>query len=220
MANPNREVLLTIKMFQLMTDEKAVAEISFASPSNSGNDQASELAALRPQDAPAKRSLRFLAALACITSLMLGISTSLNAASTNKSQEIVFVHLVVRSNSVALVKAEKTAGFLKVKPAQECVGNLSLDLLSQSGAPVWGSVVANPLVRHFDYEDPAGSGELLRKTIILDEAEITIRMPVVKGARRLELHALENPDPKGGPPDKLRKRSLGKIELPSEVTSD
>jgi hypothetical protein len=64
-----------------------------------------------------------------------------------------------------------------------------------TGESLWKAAVADPRILHLEYEDPPGSGNLKRKTIFLDEAEFTVRIPAVSKARQVDFYKLDPPAP-------------------------
>jgi hypothetical protein len=134
-------------------------------------------------------------------------------AQTNGGPAILFLHLKVKNQVVSLVETSTSPGVLK-KSRDPVAGELQYELVSTTGESLWKGAVADPSIRHLEYEDPPGSGKLKSKTILLDEAEFTIRVPVVSKARQVNFCILDNPAAGAEGGKGLTNKSLGSVVLP------
>jgi hypothetical protein len=115
---------------------------------------------------------------------------------------------------VSLVESTAVPGHLKVPIAAEKQGDLYLELTSTNSVPIWTDVMSDPLVRRYEYEDPDHSGQLKVKEVKLDQAEFTIRVPVRKEARQLNIYRLDPPAAKSAAAALNQTRTLlGTIDL-------
>ena len=128
---------------------------------------------------------------------------------TNDTPQILFLHLKVKGETISLQEATLVAGTLK--PQREIQAGLEYELLSKTGHSLWKGTVHDPRVRRLEYEDPPGSGVLKAKIIRSDEAEFSLRVPVVSAADHLEFHSVE---PGTNAQPFLVRKSLGRISLP------
>jgi hypothetical protein len=135
-------------------------------------------------------------------------------AQSNSTPQILFLHLKVTNQVVWLVSSVTRPGVLKT-PRDAAADDLHYELFSASGESLWKAAVADPTILRLEYEEPPGSGNLKRKTVVLKEAEFTVRVPVVPQDRRIDFYKLEPsgvPDGKGVKP--LTRKSLGSLDLP------
>ena len=134
-------------------------------------------------------------------------------AQTNSTPQILFLHLKLTNQTVTLVDSVTRPGVLK-PPRDAAVDDLHYELFSASSASLWKAAVANPSILHLEYEEPPGSGQLKRKTVVLDEAEFTARVPLVPEAKQIEFYRLEPSVPNAKGERALTRRSLGTLRLP------
>ena len=132
-------------------------------------------------------------------------------AQTNGEPKILFLHLKLKGQTVSLVETITRPGTLK-RPQDPVADDLQYELLSGTGESLWKAAVPDPSIRHFEYEDPPGSGNLKRKTILLEEAEFTVRVPLVSKARQIEFYKLSPSGAKGE--KRSTKISFGTVLLP------
>lgn len=132
-------------------------------------------------------------------------------AQTNSGPQILFLHLKLTNQVISLVEANVRPGVLKPASNSEADG-VEFELVSTAGAVFWKGAMANPSVRHVEYEDPPHSGQLRRKAIPLDEAEFTVRVPVVPGATRVDFYKLD--PPASAARNIVSRKLLGSIACP------
>ena len=133
-------------------------------------------------------------------------------AQTNQQPQILFLHLVVTNQAVSLVDSNLRPGVLK--PGLEADStSLFYELVSEAGATLWKGSMADPSVRHLEYEDPANPGKLQRKSVQLDKAEFTLRVPFHQAAQRINFFKLPSGAP-GTARQEVARISLGSITLP------
>ena len=133
-------------------------------------------------------------------------------AQTNTQPHILFLHLKATKQAVSLVDSNLRPGALKPGLEADATG-LFYELVSEAGTTLWKGSMADPNVRHLEYEDSANPGILQSKTVPLDEAEMTIRVPFHPAARRINFFKLAS----GGPAvaqQEVSRTSLGSITLP------
>jgi hypothetical protein len=144
--------------------------------------------------------------------LLLAASTPAQAQ-TNTTPGILFLHLKVTNQVVSLVEANLRSGVLK--PGPEADGTaLCCELVSEAGTPLWKGSIADPTVRHLEYEDPANPGHLQHKIVRVDEAEFTLRVPALPEARRIDFFKLPPGSAGAAGPQALPRTSWGSITLP------
>jgi hypothetical protein len=135
-------------------------------------------------------------------------------AQTNPPPQILFLHLVISNQVVSLVDSNLRPGVLKPAPEADSTG-LFYELVSEAGALLWNGSMADPGVRHLEFENPANPGELQRKTVQLDRPEFTLRVPFHPKARRVNFFKL-SAGPPGSVQPAVTRASLGSITLPSD----
>ncbi len=135
------------------------------------------------------------------------------SAQTNAEPKILFLHVKLTSNNVALVESSVRPGV--AKPQLNPDGKeIQIELVSAEGKIIWTGAADDPRVQHVEFEDPPQSGRLRRRTIYLNEAEMTIRVPFVAEARRIDFYASGPSSPKGEDDKRLARELLGSIPLP------
>ena len=103
------------------------------------------------------------------------------------NDQIQFLHLKLKDGAVSMVGSSVRPGRLKSANEPDKQGELHLDLVATNGASLWSGVLADPLIRHYEYEDPESPGALKIKTVQLTEAEFTVRVPFHKDAAHLRI---------------------------------
>jgi hypothetical protein len=127
--------------------------------------------------------------------------------------QILFLHFKVKNNQVVLVSKTIRPGTLK-HFREGTTDELHYELMSETGETLWTAAVPDPTAREIEYEDPPGSGKMTRKSVNLDEAEFTVRLPVVDSAHHIDFYKLENSstDPKAEP--RLVRKAFGRVLFP------
>lgn len=137
--------------------------------------------------------------------------------------QIYFLRLNLQSNQVSLVSASVAPGTLKVFPAQDAV--LDLEVATSAGQVLWTNRVANPSIRHLEYEDPDHPGQILSKEVQLTNTEFTVRIPVIRDAHHVNFYlpqTMAGTNATGANPSAAQltspaRRGLGSIELPPAI---
>jgi hypothetical protein len=157
---------------------------------------------------------RHLGWIAAALALLGLLAPSPMCAQSNSAPQILFLHLRLTNQVVSLVGSATRPGVLK--PAREAAtDDLHYELFSASGESLWKAGLADPTVRSLEYEDPPGSGNLKRKTVVLKVAEFTLRVPALPEGKRVDFYKLESsgiPDASGQ--RATSRRSLGSLPLP------
>ena len=141
------------------------------------------------------------------------LSLSVGLAQATDEPQILFLHLKLKNQQVSLVKTVTRPGVLK-RARDGAADELHYELLTDTGESRWKAAVADPTIRHLEYEDPPGSGNLKRKLLFLAEAEFTVRVPVVAKARRVEFYKLELSTPDANGEQHHVKKTVGSVPLP------
>jgi hypothetical protein len=156
------------------------------------------------------RKLWWLAASLAVLGLVTPASM---LAQTNATPQILFLHLRVTNQTVSLVGFATQPGVLK-RARDAAADELHYEMVSATSESLWKAAVADPTIRHLEYEEPPGSGNLKRKTIVLAGTEFTIRVPVLPKARRIDFYRLEPSAPGAIGERALTRKSLGSVVLP------
>jgi len=114
---------------------------------------------------------------------------------------------------VSLVEANLRPGVLKPQPEGDSAA-LCYEVVSEAGTPLWQGNLPDPTLRHLEYEDPDHPGQLLHKSVRVEEAEFTLRVPSLPAARRVDFFKVQ-PGPAGAVGPKLARTSWGSVTLPA-----
>jgi len=147
--------------------------------------------------------------------LVIGVLAggSMLLAQTNAAPQIWFLHLKIRDQAVTLLDTSTRPGVLK-RQLELAPAGIRYELVSAAGTCLWKGTIPDPVVRHIEYEEPAGSGVLKRKSVAVNEAEFVVRIPVLPEAKRLNFYRLE-PSVIADPEQKSPAHQLlGSVELP------
>jgi hypothetical protein len=139
------------------------------------------------------------------------------------SPKILFLHLKLESNQVSLVTTSVASGTLKKFSGQG--PSLELEVVTSAGQVLWSNTVANPSIRHLEFEDPDHPGEISSKEVQVTNAEFTVRVPVFQNAHHVNFyqsHASAGTTAQAANPSVAslpltRRTILGTVTLPPEV---
>ena len=123
-------------------------------------------------------------------------------------EKTTFLTLVVTADSVRLDQCITVPGVLKAPRSAQRGRGLRCDAVSPLGALLWRSHLGRPLIRHFEIEDPPGSGRWSSQIITLDSARVVLRLPARLTAARLEFYQSDRSEKTGG------DRLIGTIPWP------
>lgn len=132
------------------------------------------------------------------------------AAQGKSISRVVFLHLRMKQGKVVLVDQTVRVGTLKPSRKTQEYATLGYDLLSQRGLVLWSGTMHDPSLRRYEYEDPARSGTLKNKQVVLDDVEFTVRIPDILGGDHVEFY--RSLAPSVGSEHPVR-RSIGTITL-------
>ena len=93
---------------------------------------------------------------------------------TTYSQQIVFLHLRIREDTISLEDVTIRNGKLKQSRHDTPTTGMSYQVLTSKGNILWSGVTEDPLIRRYEYEDPLNPGKLKTKLVKLEEATFTI----------------------------------------------
>ena len=123
------------------------------------------------------------AALYLLAGFLLQPAFTLADEDKDKSR-ILFLHLrVEQDGSIRVLKSKAVPG--KLKTRSQARGTFKLELQTADNRAVWSAAVEDPRVRHFEIENPPGSGKLERRTHTMAEAEFMVRVPLRGGEEKL-----------------------------------
>jgi hypothetical protein len=129
-------------------------------------------------------------------------------AQTNSQPKMLFLHLRLKGGVITLLDSVSQKGVVK-RPRLD--GTLHYQMFSSKGQGLWAGAMPNPALRELEYEEPVGSRNFKRKTVVMDPAEFTLRVPALPDANRLEFFTLVS-DPSDSTVS--TKRLLGTVMLP------
>jgi hypothetical protein len=109
---------------------------------------------------------------------------------------ILFLHLrIEHDGSVRVLDSRAAPG--KLKSPQQAHGPLKFELQSKDNNPLWNGAMDDPRVRHFEIENPLGSGKLERRSHFVREMEFMVRVPIHSAAAKLVVFEEEAPKAPG-----------------------
>ena len=149
--------------------------------------------------------------LLVILGLFFSSNDSFSAGEKNQSK-ILFLQFKIKDNSITLVKTTIKPGVAKQPASVVDKNSLYYQFFSPSGASLGKGSMKDPLIQHFEYEDPDHPGQIKRKEVRLEETEFTLRVPYNPKLQEIEFFKLlpSNLDSQKQPP---LPKSLGKIKL-------
>ncbi|HEY5912600.1 MAG TPA: hypothetical protein VJA21_18520 [Verrucomicrobiae bacterium] len=149
------------------------------------------------------------------TVLLAGAILAAGWCRAEENNQILFLHLRLKGDAIALVSSAVKPGRLKTPVAPDKTGGLELELMSTNRAKLWSDVIHDPTVRRFEYEDPDRPGELKVKEVKVTEIEFTVRVPYHEDGGELKVYRLERQATRAEAAVSGRaKKLLGSIKIP------
>ena len=133
-------------------------------------------------------------------------------AADQATTRIAFLQLHIDSSGVRLEGATVVEGAIKQPRGESHRAGIFYEVVLKDRTVLTSDVVADPLIRRFEYEDPDQPGRLRSKIVELDEAVFTIRIPYQDAVAQVVISRVSQS------PDASRKqvpRRLGVISLDS-----
>ncbi|MCX8091523.1 MAG: hypothetical protein N3I86_11460 [Verrucomicrobiae bacterium] len=137
------------------------------------------------------------------------LPTPVALAQTNDSARILFLHVQWREGTPVLQDWSVRPGHVKPRAAADGAA-LRVEVQDDAGRTLWQTVVPDPRMRRLESHDPAQRDRAAAARVIVENAEFTLRVPVLREARRVEFFAEET----GAAAGSGRWRSLGQLKLP------
>jgi hypothetical protein len=125
--------------------------------------------------------------------------------------EIMFLRLRVRDDTISLVRLTTSPGKLKHRDVARSAGGILYNVISSSGESLWSGSIDDPAVRRYEYEDPEFSGQIKTKVVAVNDVEFTLRIPVIKGIRRITFDRPARTFEQNGKP---AYRRIGSLDVP------
>lgn len=155
------------------------------------------------------RKMMMLFSMGAIALLILivvaGAAPMLRAEENTSPGEIVFLHLQIDSARVTLLDTRTVAGSLKIPRGDRVYRAVYFEAADKSGKVVYQGSIDDPLVKRLEYEDPDNPGKLKSKTVILDNAELTVRIPGNMNIESVSFYRL------GAGSDIASKKEMGRL---------
>ena len=107
-------------------------------------------------------------------------------------ERILFLHLKADSSGIRLIDYTLANGHLKKSKVPTRSHGVAFQVIDQAGENQFESIIENPLVKKYEYEDPNRPGELKMKVLQLDEAEFWVRVPMAESMDRIEFRLVDN----------------------------
>ena len=160
--------------------------------------------------------VRFLLPKSIIFSIAILGLILLRADLVHAQHKILFLRLRIQNDSITLVRSNIRIGLLK--RTEDFAKNSGIEYQCQSvtGLVLLSSVMNDPSVQRYEFEDPEQPGMLRMKHVRLNDVEFTLRIPFREDIRRVEFFRVET---QGTSPlmRKAARTSIGAIEIPAGV---
>jgi hypothetical protein len=147
-----------------------------------------------------------------ISIAILGLTFS-RADLVHAQNQILFLRLRIQNDSITMVRSNVRPGVLKQAMDFSKNGEIEYQCQSAAGLLLLSSVINDPSVRRYEFEDPEQPGALRMKEVKLKDVEFTLRIPFREDIRRVEFFRVEPP----GASNLMRKAArtfIGAIEIP------
>jgi hypothetical protein len=151
-----------------------------------------------------------------LTKLLLGLVATFicfgqPAAWAQKSgDKILFLHLKIKDGAMTLVQASSRPGTLKTPPREH--GDIQVEMVSTEGEALWSTLIEDPLLQRYEYEDPDHPGQLKRIERRLQETEFMLRVPFHSKGKQV---ILSRKPVAGGPAAQAPKQIMGTFDISS-----
>jgi hypothetical protein len=99
--------------------------------------------------------------------------------------QILFVHLKWSTNGVQVLRTDVRPGKLKGPAPSE--GRLQIRLADAAGEVAWTGLINDPRRRAYEYPKVDSTNALAQLDVVREEAEIVVRMPLVPGAKEVQV---------------------------------
>ncbi len=129
--------------------------------------------------------------------------------------KILFLRLSIQNDSIALVRSSIRPGVLKQGEGSGRGSGIEYQCRSASGQIVATGIIADPSIRHYEYEDPEHPGILKTTHVKLKSAQFTLRLALKENLSRVEFYRVAS-DPNAGVLPKATRTFLGTIEIHPE----
>ena len=134
-----------------------------------------------------------------------------DAPAQEATNRFLLLRLRLNGDSVTLINASVAAGTLKPQQDSDEPESLLIHLEDATGKLQWSTLIADPSIRRYEYEDPQEPGALRTKIVQLDDAEVIVRAPLLPDVRHLAVHRKQTPQDRAAAPE---TRLLSRISLP------
>jgi hypothetical protein len=128
---------------------------------------------------------------------------------TNDAPRMLFLHVQFRDGSPALRDWTIRPGTVKARPAPEGP-TLAVEVQDEKGCVLWQTAIPDPRVRRIESHDPAQRNSGGARHVVIENPEVTLRIPLLREARQVELFAVD--EASGNRP--AHRRPLGRLKLP------
>jgi hypothetical protein len=160
----------------------------------------------RMKPTAAQRLVQFGAALS-----LAGLAALANVArsQTNDAPQMLFLHLQFREGAPVLRDWTVRPGTVKARPAPDGPV-LAVEVQDEKGRALWQTAIPDPRVRRIESHDPAQRNGAGARCVVIENPELTLRIPLLREARQVELFAPNETDGSEG----AQRRSVGRLKLP------
>ena len=114
-----------------------------------------------------------------------GLSGFAQSPKESPRSEILFLHLRLDTNGVALVSRTVRPGRFKGESSR---GAIEIEVGDGAGRVLYRGRARDPLVERFEYEDPDEPGKILVKEVRLQSGEMMLRLPRREEARVMRVY--------------------------------
>ena len=150
--------------------------------------------------------LFFLLCTCFIICINLKAQNDTNNSSINNESKILFLTLHINNNNISLIDSKVYSGYLK-KPRIESVSiGLYYEVISSDNKIVETGFSENPLIKHFEYEDPDRPGQIVHKIVKLQSTDFMLRIRYNENINHIKYYFQNSTD-------KSDRKFIGLIEL-------
>lgn len=130
---------------------------------------------------------------------------------------VVFVRLHMTPEGISLVEYSCVSGQLKQPRESQNIKEITWEAMSSSDSVITKGSLDNPLIRRFEYEDPNNPGNLVSRTVELNEAYFVIRMPFSYDIKSLSFYRKEHKS--GDPSDMSSSKLISRMDIDLKAVS-
>ena len=154
----------------------------------------------------------------CVILLIILSLFSINAVSSDKGDEILFLTLQITSEEITLIDSKVSQGKLKTPRTETYTNDIYFEVISKSENVLQGGGVDDPRIEIMEYEDPDNPGQLKHIEVVRDTANFVIRIQANQNLNHISFFRYDELTKRDGSIERSRV-DLGRIDL-SQIRGD